>query len=499
MSFMKAKLLYLGTAFAVILIALCFSYADKSSGVKRYLQHTEALPQELSPQSNFATHLPIISIDTSGVDICWLSPEGVFYDGVDNRVYGKSEEEIETLSNVHCHVEIISSQNTWHTLQDSVDLAGSGTIRVRGNSSRHFDKKSYLLRLTDNDGSDKDAPVMGMSPASEWVLNGPILDRTLVRNYLCYNVAGQIMDYAPNVRYCELFLNGDYKGLYLMAEPITRDEGRINLTKPDKRQTATSWLIRMDRDGKGDTPLDNFFYYTFQMGVSAVDLRYPGKNLQTPERISYVAEELSEIERAIYSIGNGISDSDYSQLLDTRAFAQYFILNEFFGNVDAGRFSTFYYKDIRGKVTPVVWDFNNCCDNYINYVYMDDGFTITNSPWFGLLVRDKDFVDEVISQYRSLRKTFLSDEYLISFIDDTITYLGSAVDRNYQIYGYVFDLTQTDATNYLTPPTRNYTSYEEFVTQLKAWIKNRGAWLDKHIDTLLQYCQDSKNASRIIY
>lgn len=495
---MKTKISYLCCIPALMLISLIFSHLDNTSDIPRYLQHEEALPEAPVPEEEFVTHLPIISIDTNGVDIPWYSWAGILYNADNTRIYGKSEEEIQSIITVPCEVGINSTENSWHTLSDEQTLTSTATIRVRGNSSRYFDKKSYLLRLVDENGSDKSSEVMGMAKASEWVLNGPILDRTLIRNYLCYNIAGQVMDYAPNVRYCELFLNGKYRGIYLAMEAITKDEGRINLTKPEKNQAMTSWLIRIDRDGKGDTPVSTFSYYTYQMGVSAVDLRYPGKNLVTPERLAYVSEELSEIERSIYSTDRSDPLLGYSSYLDTKAFAQYFVLNEFFSNIDAGRFSTYYYKDIRGKVTPVVWDFNNSCDNYIDHSYDDSGFTMTQSPWFGQLIRDQDFVNEVLYQYRQLRQTLLSDEYITTFIDDTVAYLGDAVERNYEVFGYVFDLNDTDTFNYLTPVERNYTTYEQSVIQLKEWLRARGAWLDNHIDTLQQYCQDSKNATQII-
>ncbi len=108
-------------------------------------------------------------------------------------------------------------------------------------------------------------------------------------------------------------------------------------------------------------------------------------------------------------------------------------------------------------------------------------------------------MDEVIYQYRALRKDILSDENLNRMIDETIAYLGDAVDRNYDKYGYVFLLEQVDDINYLSPVERNYTSYEESVQQLKDQIRDRGRWMDRNIETLLQYCRESKNALKRNY
>ena len=62
---------------------------------------------------------------------------------------------------------------------------------------------------------------MGMDAHYEWAMHGPYLDKSLIRNYMWYNIAGEIMDYAPNVRFCEVIINGEYKGLYVMTGTIT--------------------------------------------------------------------------------------------------------------------------------------------------------------------------------------------------------------------------------------------------------------------------------------
>ena len=91
-----------------------------------------------------------------------------------------------------------------------------------------------------------------MAADEEWVLNGPFLDKTLMRNYIAMNVAGQIMDYAPNVRYCELFVDDQYQGVYLLMEQISRSEERINVTEINEKLQKTGYIVRLDR--KHDDP-----------------------------------------------------------------------------------------------------------------------------------------------------------------------------------------------------------------------------------------------------
>ena len=114
-------------------------------------------------------------------------------------------------------------------------------------------------------------------------------------------------------------------------------------------------------------------------------------------------------------------------------------------------------------------------------------FQLQHKLWFGMLMKDEDFIERIISRYRELRKTYLSEEYLNDYIDDVIEYLGPAIDRNFEKWGYSFD-----DTTLLEPEERNIHSYDEAVTQLKWFFKKRGNWMDENIESLRQYSAESK-------
>ena len=108
--------------------------------------------------------------------------------------------------------------------------------------------------------------------------------------------------------------------------------------------------------------------------------------------------------------------------------------------------------------------------------------------WFYMLMKDENFTQHVIDRYRGLRESYLSEEYLLSYIDDVVEYLGPAIERNFQVWGYSFD-------DYvpLSPAGRNPETHEAAVAQLKDFIKVRGEWMDEHIEILRQYSHESKN------
>ena len=105
-----------------------------------------------------------------------------------------------------------------------------------------------------------------------------------------------------------------------------------------------------------------------------------------------------------------------------------------------------------------------------------------------MLTKDEAFVEQIIHRYHELREKWLSDEYISNYIDETIAYLGDAVTRNEQVWGYTFD-------SYLPlePEGRNPENHEAAIKQMKDFCEDRGVWLDEHIDILQQYSHPSGN------
>jgi hypothetical protein len=147
-----------------------------------------------------------------------------------------------------------------------------------------------------------------------------------------------------------------------------------------------------------------------------------------------------------------------------------------------------YNVDVSDKYKFCVWDFNNAFDNYQEQAIDHETFLLHESLWFNMIIKDKDFTERVIKRYHELRKTYFSDDYLNNYIDETIAYLGDAIDRNFEKWGYTFESDH----NLLYPTTRNLRSYDEAVAQLKGYIASRGAWMDENIDVLRQYSANSK-------
>jgi len=179
--------------------------------------------------------------------------------------------------------------------------------------------------------------------------------------------------------------------------------------------------------------------------------------------------------------------------------------------------STYVYKDYEDKMKAgPVWDFNESLGNSKNEegkVYDYNGFTMIHKPWFDRLMMDVNFANKVVQRYKELRKTYLSDEYLIEFIDETVKLLGDSIKRNFDRWpieicnqAKVFEQTgdtvydkSSDLNVYIKYLEKNKhllqntdgmaSSHEEEITLMKNFIVNRGKWMDSNIDSLKQWAK----------
>ncbi len=485
---MKNKVIVLCVCLGVLVLSLWANSQQEKLNKNRYHEHLvketrysdydytnideKTFQSRTIETSSFSSHLPVISFDTRGQEILGGEDKSVDeYIQVSMKVYDK---------------------DGMNSLNDDETYKTESLIRYRGNSSRFFDKKGLRLKLIDKKGEDKEYPLLGLSSDSDFILNGPWLDKTLMRNYIGYNLTGEYMEYSPNVRFCEVFVNGEYRGVYLLVEKIQVDKNKINISKLNKNSDITSYLLVITKRYVQDDDLyylDNFSRYTNRIvPFSEYNVVYPTKTKMTPALNGYINDDLSKFERILYSFDYDDENFGYQNYIDIDSFVNYVVFNEFFLNFDAGNNSTYIYKDKTGKYKLAFWDMNNIFDNYFVDMLDNQDFLMKDKNWFQMLFKDEYFTERVIARYREMRRTILDDEYLYDYIDGVVDYLGPAIERNFVTFGDSF----TDEKNIYKNVEDNAHSYKEAIEDMKTAIRERGKWLDEHIETLRQFSHESK-------
>lgn len=438
--------------------------------------------------NDFSTHLPLVVIDANGEEIkadsVWDEEKGYFAT-IDKDPYITGE------------ISIIDNDSGINNISDSASIKSDMAIRLRGNSSLTFDKKQYFIKFINSDGSENKQDVLGMGEEHEWILNISFIDKSLLRNYMVLNIAGEIMTNTPDARYCEVIMKNEetytYEGVYLMMESIKKGDDRVELSKYDNKFTESSYILRRDRFNEEGLIIDNYGRES-KLTTGYLDIKYPSQEDITDRTIDYITEDVNKIERAIFS-SNPNEFYKYEEYIDEDSFIDYFIINEFFANYDAGYHSTYIYKEVNEeiKIGPV-WDFDMGIDNDRKKNLKIDSTAMHDTPWFRQLLRDTEFTEKVINRYYELRETFLSQENIVKYIDEVVEYIGPAQKRDWDRWGYFY------TSEYLLDSSdekgnsieRNTTTYEEEINKIKTVLNEHGSWLDENIDSLYQFSEFSK-------
>ncbi len=299
-------------------------------------------------------------------------------------------------------------------------------IKGRGNSTWEMEKKPYNIKL------DKKADLFDMGKSKKWSLIANHSDDSLARNVAAYYAAKEAgMPYTPLFVACDVYINNEYQGAYLLTTRVEADETRVdvdNLDDVNEELCIDKYGEDFDMDtlSKGgvygtwagllqgtqkwvDVPEDNKTDisggYILEMELAN---RYIGEisgfvtsrsqpvTMKSPEysskaQIEYISNYYQRFEDAVYSEdGKNSLGEYYTDLADVNSLAKFYAINEWVSNQDCGLTSTYFYKPAGEKLyAGPVWDF-------------DIGFANNDSGRFGCdYTNPKEFTVCFGRQYRN--------------------------------------------------------------------------------------------------
>lgn len=461
----KLMRIYLPTFFCIPLL-LIFCYCNKGDN-KHSAVKTFNLSDSLAlfiPSSN----LPLIIIDSKGNITDSLK--------LDSINFNKSvKDKLDTIK-VKAKMGIINNVNGKpNTLTDFCEFYKID-IGLRGNFSLAYPQKSYNISLREDKTK---VSLLDLPQESKWVLQGPFADKTLIRNALIYKLFEKMGHYAPRTRFCELIVDGIYRGIYLLTEKIERDINKINissLTMNDtlNNQLSGGYIIKIDRDRKEHWKSP----YPFSGNKPTVyDIVYPSPKEVLCEQKEYIKNYITLFEEELHYLRFINRESNYQNMIDINSFVDFLIINEFAKNYDGYRFSTYMYKDgNNGKLMMgPVWDYDFSLGiSVMDYDFSPQGWIYKNNKyvpfWWESLMLDSVFRNHLEERWGECRKNLLSNEYIFHCIDSLTQQIGEANVRHFKVWPI-----QKKWPNKTVKPT-----YEGNIDYLKKWITDRLVWLDEN-------------------
>lgn len=122
-------------------------------------------------------------------------------------------------------------------------------LRYRGASASGYEKKSFAVKLLDKAGEDLDANIFGIREENSWILDAMAVDRIRMRNRICFDVWNDMSTTPYETKYgnrngtkgvfVEVFINGEYNGLYCMTDKIDRKLLNLKKAKADDKGNMT--------------------------------------------------------------------------------------------------------------------------------------------------------------------------------------------------------------------------------------------------------------------
>lgn len=239
---------------------------------------------------------------------------------------------------------------------EHLNYSGRIMIEIRGSSSKDLPKKPYGFTTVTSTGSNNNVSLLDMPKENDWILNSLAFDPSLMRDYLAYETYRHTGNYSSRGRYCEVLINGNYQGLYLLLEKIKADENRVNITKLNTTdnygETVTGGYITKSDKTTGNDPV------AWRIGSSEFIHHSPTPQEVTSQQNTYIYNRFAALNTAASTKNNSIT-TGIPSIIDIPSFVDFMLLNELFSNVDGYQYSTFFHKDRNGKLRAgPIWDFN---------------------------------------------------------------------------------------------------------------------------------------------
>ena len=445
---------------------------------------------------NFPPDNQDVILTSTNLPIVWIDVDGAVIDR-DERITAR-------MKIIHNGDGQLNWADTVAHPGQTIDYQGYIALRYRGSSSFYnSDKKPYSFRpLTaplEEGGEKKKVALLGMGKDNNWAFLAPYADKSMMRDLLAFEVSRPWMEYTPQGRYCELYVDGIYYGVYILTEVVSKGKHRINLPDPGEAddEITGGYIMEVNRpdhevvypsnyhpvSNTGDIYNDRFIHIQFKS---------PDYEDLTSDQVNYIIHRIDQMETALWNYSPG-GAATYREYLDEANFIDYQIAQELGNNVDAYRLSGKFYKrrdseDARFKMA--LWDMNLAYGNSRYYdAYRTNTWMYKNNNtlyphgqrelvpfWWYKLNTNPEYTEALKSRWAQYRRSNLREDRLMATIDSLATVLTShgAEQRNSQAW--------PRWGQYVWPNYYIASDFAAEVAWLKQWLTQRIAWLDSQWD-----------------
>ncbi len=364
-------------------------------------------------------------------------------------------------------------------------------IHGRGNSSWAMPKKPYQIKF------DKKTSILGMAKAKKWVLLANYTDPTFMRNAIALSLGKSLgLENSADFAFVDLFINGSYRGNYMVSEKPEIGDNRVTPTGPQQV------LIEMDNNHYTDEG-----YWATMASGSHIVLKDANGSGGVPDKVLSGAQTalsadvaagwnaaqvaFSKLDTLLRAKDASTGKPDWSALsalIDVDSFVRYYWVQEVSENFDLPKASVYFWMDplLDNKIhAGPLWDFDLTFANFPTeqrggvaaadyaknsmFYRLRDSHNVINS-WYTLLYRNEEFAAAANSFYTA--KVSSAVKALPATIDALAGRLAKSAAANF-VKWPVLGKTSPIA------PTRTFgATFSAEVSLLRTFVIDRSNFLD---------------------
>ena len=292
--------------------------------------------------------------------------------------------------------------------------------KLRGASTLAYPKKPYRFEILDDSMNEKKISLLGMRADDDWNLTPHLYEKSKIREMVCFDILKDVSKQAKNNsilvqngRFCEVFINSQYIGLYQLTEAM--DAKKIDISKQedvmyeigDKHYPSSDELRKLQKENEETN-------YS-PIRVEAFPSNWQEKRFEPI--ITYI-EEVLENSELDYEELNKIVDME--NFVDTAIFR--LLINAQDNEIKNAKY-VFRNLNDEPKLFKYYFDFNYTFGDVWN-PYAFDVIERVEAPQFmmhdnisDLLERSPAFYNFFVERYEILRSDSLSLGNIASIIE----------------------------------------------------------------------------------
>ena len=358
---------------------------------------------------------------------------------------------------------------------DAYNVTLATEIKGRGNSSwnasapqdEYDSKNSYSIKL------EEKTKLLGVGEgkSKKWVLNSNKFDASGLRNYLVWELADLMgtIGYVPGCTWVQLYINDQYRGMYMLTEKIDTGKHRVNVNDNPTGDPDKGYLIELDFRGQNeDDPWFDVKGYGPDPKVQRRDaVEFVIKSdVEGQQDVDFIRDYVQRCHDAIMSGKR----EEIEALVDLPSLIDMYILEELSKDCDAGRASFYICKDRGGKLFfTAPWDFDFGFGTY-GPAISTSGLVSKNNDcctWFASLITRSWFRTAVLTRMNELDAALTE---ALSRMETTGAYLKDDADLNAEFW----DLYGRSYHSYVSSQvSRRLYSYDEHIDFIVNWTLER--------------------------